>query len=81
MDAIHYKIRDNGQIVNKAAYNGVGINMEGYKDVLGIWIGENETSKFWLGVLNELKNQCAGCAHILCRWANRPKRGHRSSIP
>jgi len=50
MDAIHYKIRDNGQIVNKAAYVILGINMEGYKDVLGIWIGENETSKFWLGV-------------------------------
>jgi putative transposase len=57
MDAIHYKIRDNGQIVNKAAYVVLGINMEGYKDVLGIWIGENETSKFWLGVLNELKNR------------------------
>jgi putative transposase len=57
MDAIHYKIRDNGQIVNKAAYVVLGINMEGFKDVLGIWIGENETSKFWLGVLNELKNR------------------------
>lgn len=57
MDAIHYKIRDNGQIVNKAAYVVLGINMDGYKDVLGIWIGENETSKFWLGVLNELKNR------------------------
>lgn len=57
MDAIHYKIRYNGQIVNKAAYVVLGINMDGYKDVLGIWIGENETSKFWLGVLNELKNR------------------------
>jgi len=57
MDAIHYKIKDEGKIVNKAAYVVLGINIEGYKDVLGIWIGESESSKFWLGVLNDLKTR------------------------
>jgi len=57
MDAIHYKVREDGQIKNKAAYVVLAINLDGYKDVLGIWIGENETSKFWLGVLNDLKNR------------------------
>jgi transposase-like protein len=57
MDAIHYKIKDDGRIISKAAYVVLGINIEGNKDILGIWIGENESSKFWLGVLNELKNR------------------------
>ena len=57
MDAIHFKVRTDGKIVNKAAYVVVGVNLEGFKKVLGIWIGENESSKFWLGVLNELKNR------------------------
>lgn len=57
MDAIHYKVREDKQIVNKAAYVVMGVNLDGCKDVLGIWIGGNETSKYWLGVLNELKNR------------------------
>ncbi|HHZ00010.1 IS256 family transposase [Defluviitalea saccharophila] len=57
MDAIHYKIREDGHILNRAAYVVLGVNIEGNKDILGIWIGENESSKFWLGVLNELKNR------------------------
>ena len=57
MDAIHYKVREEGRIKNKAAYVVLGANIDGYKDVLGIWIGENESSKFWLGVLNDLKNR------------------------
>ncbi|WP_269798918.1 IS256 family transposase [Caldicellulosiruptor acetigenus] len=57
MDAIHYKIKDESKIVNKAAYVVLGINIEGYEDVLGIWIGESESSKFWLGVLNDLKTR------------------------
>jgi len=57
LDAIHYKVRQEGHIVNKAAYMCVGVDLDGNKDVLGIWIGENETSKFWLVVLNELKNR------------------------
>jgi transposase-like protein len=57
MDAVHFKVRQEGHIVNKAAYICVGVDLDGNKDVLGIWIGENETSKFWLVVLNELKNR------------------------
>lgn len=47
MDAIHYKVKDNHQYVTKAAYVVLGINMEGSKDILGVWIGEHESSKFW----------------------------------
>lgn len=57
MDAIHYKVREDGQIKNKAAYVVLGVDLDGFKDVLGIWIGENESSKFWLGVLNDMKNR------------------------
>lgn len=57
LDAIHFKVKQDGQIVNKAAYMVIGIDLDGCKDVLGIWIGENESAKFWLSVLNELKNR------------------------
>lgn len=57
LDAIHYKVRADGHIISKAAYMVIGIDIEGQKDVLGIWIGENESAKFWLNVLNELKNR------------------------
>ena len=57
MDAIHYKVKNNGRIISKAAYVVIGISDDGFKDVLGIWIGENESSKFWLKVLTDLKNR------------------------
>lgn len=57
MDAIHYKVRQDNAIVNKAAYMVIGIDLEGHKDVLGMWVGENESAKFWLGVLNDLKSR------------------------
>lgn len=63
IDAIHYKVRDEGQVKSRAAYIALGYNLEGQKDVLGIWIGENESSKFWLSVLAELKNR--GVKNIL----------------
>lgn len=66
LDAIHYKVRDNNQVINKAAYVVVGVTIDGYKDVLGIWIGENETSKFWLAVLNELKNRGVKDVLVFC---------------
>lgn len=50
MDAIHYKVRQDGRIINKAAYICIGVNLDGIKDVLGIWIGENESSKYWLTI-------------------------------
>jgi putative transposase len=57
MDAIHFNVKQDGMITKKAAYVTVGIDLDGKKDVLGIWIGENESSKFWLSVLNEIKNR------------------------
>lgn len=66
MDAIHYKVRDDKQIVVKAAYVVLGVNMDGQKEVLGIWVGANESSKFWLSVLNDLKNRGVQNILIFC---------------
>ena len=66
MDAIHYKVREDKQVVIKAAYVVIGINLDGKKEVLGIWIGANESSKFWLSVLNDLKNRGVQNVIILC---------------
>jgi transposase-like protein len=57
LDAIHYTVRDNGVIVKKAVYIALGYNKEGYKEVLGMWVGENESSKYWIMVLNQLKDR------------------------
>lgn len=57
LDAIHYKVRCDGKIINKAAYIIIGVTMDGVKDVLGIWVGENESAKYWLSVLTDLKNR------------------------
>lgn len=48
LDAIHFKVRQDNRIINKAAYSVMGINLDGMKDILGIWIGENESASFWL---------------------------------
>lgn len=66
LDAIHYKVRQDGQVVNKASYMVVGIDLEGKKDVLEIWIGENESAKFWLTVLNDLKSRGVEDILITC---------------
>lgn len=57
MDALHFHVRSEGRIIKKAVYIAIGINMEGFKDVLGMWIGENESAKFWLSVMNDMKNR------------------------
>lgn len=57
MDAIHYKIREDGRIINRAAYVVLGVTLDGNKDILSITLGANESSKFWLGMLNDLKNR------------------------
>ena len=57
IDAIHYKVREEGRIISKAAYIAIGYSTEGYKEVMGIWIGENESAKFWLTVLNQLQER------------------------
>ena len=57
LDCIVPKVRDDNQIVNKSVYCALAVNMEGKKDLLGMWIGKNESAKFWLNVLTELKNR------------------------
>lgn len=57
MDAVHYSVRQDNVVCRKAVYIAIGIDLDGQKDVLGLWIGETESSKFWLGVMNELKNR------------------------
>ena len=57
MDCIHYKVREEGRILSRAAYVVLGVTTEGYKEILSITVGANETSKFWLGMLNDLKNR------------------------
>ena len=57
MDCIHYKVREDGRILSRAAYVIMGVTIEGYKEILSITVGANETSKFWLGMLNDLKNR------------------------
>ena len=57
MDGIRFKVLENSSIRNKVVYAAIGINMDGMKDVLGMWVSENESSKYWLNVLNELKNR------------------------
>ena len=66
IDAIHYSVRDNGVIVKKAAYVILGLTMEGRKEVLSLAIGENESAKFWLNALNELKNRGVQDIMIIC---------------
>lgn len=60
LGAIHYNVRDNGIVTKKAAYVAIGTDLEGRKDVLGIWLGANESAKYWLSVLNGLKNWGGG---------------------
>ena len=67
LDAIYFKVRKENRIINKAAYSVLAINMAGQKDILGIWIGENESASFWLGVCNELKNRGVTDILIACK--------------
>ena len=57
LDAIHYNVRENAIVVKKAVYIALGYNKEGFKEILGMWVGENESSKYWLMVLNQLKDR------------------------
>jgi putative transposase len=65
-DAIHYKVREGGKVVTKAAYTCLGIAVDGRKEVLGLWIGESEGAKFWLRVFTELKNRGIQDIFIAC---------------
>jgi len=66
LDAMYFKVRSNGRIVNKAVYICLGYNLDGYKDILGIWVDEAEGAKFWLGICNDLKNRGVKKVLIAC---------------
>ena len=66
LDCIHVKSRDNHTVINKAVYLAIGVNMEGKKELLGIWVGRNEGSKFWMQVVTELKNRGVEQIYVAC---------------
>lgn len=66
IDAVYFSVRDNGQIRKLAAYVILAVSMTGHKEVLSIHIGENESAKYWLGVLNELKNHGVKDVLVIC---------------
>lgn len=66
IDAVYFSVRDNGQIRKLAAYVILAVSMTGHKEVLSIHIGENESAKYWLGVLNELKNRGVKDVLVIC---------------
>ena len=66
IDAVHFSVRDNGQIRKLAAYVILAVSLTGHKEVLSIHIGENESAKYWLGVLNELKNRGVKDVLVIC---------------
>ncbi len=66
LDGLHFKVRESGKISSKVAYIALGINLYGQKEVLGIWISETEGSKFWMHVLNDIKNRGVDDILIAC---------------
>src|SRR4051794_9776229 len=66
LDALHVKMRHEGRVENRAVYVAIGIDLEGQKDVLGLWTSNNEGAKFWMGVLTELKNRGVKDVLIAC---------------
>lgn len=66
LDCIVVKIRQDKQVINKALYLALGVNLEGHKELLGMWLSENEGAKFWLGVLTELQNRGVKDILIAC---------------
>jgi len=66
MDGIYFHVRSEGQIVKKAVYVAIGLQMDGIRDVLGMWVGENESAKYWLSILNSLKNRGVDDILIAC---------------
>lgn len=66
LDAMHYKVREDGKVISKSLYNIIGVNNQGVKELLGIYIAESESSKFWLQVLEDLKNRGVKDILIIC---------------
>ncbi len=67
LDGIVFKVRKDGRVVNKCLYSVLGINMEGHKDILGMWLSDNESASFWVTICNELKNRGVEDILIACR--------------
>jgi len=67
LDGIVFKVRKDSKVVNKCVYSVLGIDMDGKKDILGLWISENESASFWLSICNELKNRGVQDVLIACR--------------
>ena len=66
LDGIHHKVREGGKIISKCCYVALGINSEGKKELLGLWVGENESAKFWMGVLQEIRHRGVEDILITC---------------
>jgi putative transposase len=66
LDALYVKMRHEGRVENRAVYVAIGINLEGKKDVLGLWTGSSEGAKFWLNVLTELRNRGVKDIYLAC---------------
>ena len=66
MDAVHFNVREDNRTVKKAVYVAIGVKLTGQREVLGMWVGGNESAKYWLGVLNEIKNRGVEDIMIVC---------------
>ena len=66
LDCLVVKVKENNQISNKSLFLAVALNMEGHKEVLGMWIAKNEGAKFWLSIITELKNRGVEQIYIAC---------------
>ena len=81
-DAIVAKVRHEGKVSNRAVYLALAINMEGKKELLGMWSSSTEGSKFWLRVLTEFKKSWPqGCLHLLRGRSKGLRRSHRNGLP
>ena len=82
LDALIVKVKENGRVINKAVYLVIGVNLQGLKEVLGIWIAETEGAKFWLAIVTEL--QTRGVEDEINRLCGRTQRfpgSHRDGVP
>ncbi|MBU6214761.1 IS256 family transposase [Patescibacteria group bacterium] len=66
LDGMHFKVRDGGKIVSKVAYIALGVNQYGMKEVVGIWVSDSESAKFWMGILSDMKNRGVDDVLIVC---------------
>ena len=80
LDALYLKVRNEGRVRSQAVYLVLGVNLEGHKELLGMWMAPSEGAKFWLGVLTELKNRGARHLHCLRRWFSWVSRCHQDGL-